>query len=200
IVERCDRDDEIVRARTARGRLGEPGFGQDGKIRGGCHDQTGALDPGQLLELGGNSHELDRIAIAVAMDGPLDDLRHAATVQLCAGRLRADRPAARSSAASRPTSVSVPEVAPYAMTRRIGVSRPATSPRARASSRAWSRSENAPRAAGRREAALMAVVRAGACRPIASARPKRAGSPAASIPASSPTRYSSPAGVRPMPS
>ena len=67
------------------------------------HDQPGALDPGQLLELGRDPHELDRVAIAVAMDGPLDDRRHAATVRMRgrrAGRAsparRAGRPGCRS--------------------------------------------------------------------------------------------------------
>ena len=67
-----DGDDQVVRA----GRLGlaleQAGRGHDRAVGGRAHQQRRALDAVQLLELGGDAHQLDRVAVRVASERARD--------------------------------------------------------------------------------------------------------------------------------
>ena len=83
VVGGRDGDDEIVRA----GRLGlvleQAGRGHDRAVGGGAHQQRGPLDAVELLELGGDAHQLDGVAVGIAADEGAIAAHGAAPVPKC---------------------------------------------------------------------------------------------------------------------
>ncbi len=149
--------------RRRRGRSGppaaaasasRPAAARTSRLAGVAMTRPARIDPGERLELGGDLHQLDRIAIAVAEDASLDG--HAQ-----ATRRRGTEPCQRlhRAPARRRAGVRVPEVAPQPDRSGDGSHAGAGIVDEHRTHEVVERSANSPAAAWRSIAALTAVVR-----------------------------------------